>query len=93
MAQRMIDLTLAVVASIGSFLLSWPYWRNFEYWAESHTFWQIYFITGFVLAVYVFYIFLSSLHTLFLHDAQGHIQPLNMEATDDAASDGQEVQP
>lgn len=31
--------------------------------------WCVYFVAGFLMSVYVFYIFLNSLHTLFLHDA------------------------
>ena len=68
MTQRIIDLTLSVLASVASFLLSWPFWRDFEYWPESHTAWWIYFVIGFVLAVYVFYVFIGSLRMLFLHD-------------------------
>lgn len=67
MSQRMTDLTLSVLASVAAFALSWPFWRDFEYWAESHVAWWIYFVFGFVLAVYVFYIFIESLHMLFLH--------------------------
>ncbi|MCE5233413.1 MAG: hypothetical protein ABFC67_01935 [Mizugakiibacter sp.] len=70
--QRIIDLTLSVLASAAGFLLSWPFWRNFEYWPESHLAWQFYFSVGFVLAVYVFYIFIGSLRTLFQHDALEH---------------------
>ncbi|MHA6645337.1 hypothetical protein [Mesorhizobium sp. A623] len=68
-AQRNIRFGLAVAGSVGSFALSWPYWRNFEYWAESHSMWLFYFVLGFVLAIYVFYVFLDSLETLFEHDA------------------------
>lgn len=68
MMQRMIDLTLSVLACVAAFLLSWPFWRNFEYWPESHTAWWIYFVVGFGLAVYVFYVFIGSLRILFLHD-------------------------
>ncbi|CAM5791856.1 hypothetical protein [Castellaniella caeni] len=71
MAQRIIDLVLSALASLVSVLLSWPYWRNFEYWPESRTLWTLYVIVGYLLAVYVFYAFLGSLRTLFLHDAQG----------------------
>ena len=67
MSQRTTDLTLSVLASVAAFLLSWPFWRDFEYWPESHVAWWIYFVIGFVLAVYVFYIFIDSLHILFLH--------------------------
>ncbi len=67
MSQRITDLTLSVLASVAAFLLSWPFWRDFEYWAESHVAWWIYFVLGFVLAVYVFYVFIGSLHILFLH--------------------------
>ncbi|KIQ95963.1 hypothetical protein [Lysobacter sp. A03] len=69
MAQRLIDLTIAILASIVSFLLSWPYFRNFEYWAESHAMWLVYFVVGFLLAVYVFYVLLRITRTLFEHDA------------------------
>lgn len=68
--QRSIDLVLSIVASVAAFLLSWPFWRDFEYWPESHLAWWIYFVVGFVLAVYVFYVFIGSLHILFLHDTQ-----------------------
>ena len=67
--QRIIRMSLAVLASGASLALSWPYWRDFEYWAESRTMWLAYFVLGFVLAVYVFYVFLDSLGTLFEHDA------------------------
>lgn len=67
--QRIIRLSIAVVASGASLALSWPYWRDFGYWAESRSMWIAYFIVGFILAVYVFYAFLDSLRTLFGHDA------------------------
>lgn len=70
MAQRYIDLVIAALASLVSIGLSWPYWRDYEYWAESHGMWVFYFILGFVLATYVFYAFLGSLRTLFQHDEQ-----------------------
>jgi len=66
--QRIIRLGVAIMASGASLALSWPYWRDFGYWAESHFMWTAYFIVGFILAVYVFYAFLGSLRTLFEHD-------------------------
>lgn len=68
-AQRIIRLTLSILAGGVSLALSWPYWRDFGYWAESRTMWLIYFTVGFVIAVYVFSIFFNSLGTLFEHDA------------------------
>lgn len=68
-AQNTIRLGLAIVGAIGSFALSWPYWRDFSYWAETPQMWWIYFSLGFILAVLVFFIFLRSLSTLFEHDA------------------------
>lgn len=67
-AKRIIRLSIAILASGVSLALSWPYWRDFGYWAESHTLWRVYLAGGFVLAVYVFYAFLGSLATLFEHD-------------------------
>ncbi|MGB3835779.1 hypothetical protein [Castellaniella sp.] len=69
MAQRLIDVVLSALAGLVSVLLSWPYWRSFSYWAESPGMWRVYMVLGFVLAVYVFYVFLGCLRTLFLHDA------------------------
>lgn len=69
MATGIIWLVVAVLASIVSFFLSWPYSRDFSYWPESRTMWTIYFGVGFVLAVYVFYVFFGTLRTLFEHDA------------------------
>lgn len=68
-AQSIIRLSLAILASAASLALSWPYWRDFGYWAESRTMWLVYFAVGFVLAVYVFHAFFDSLGTLFEHDA------------------------
>ncbi len=75
MTQRITDFTFSVLASVAAFLLSWPFWRDFEYWAESHVAWWIYFALGFVLAVYVFYVFIGSLRILFLHDTQEAAAP------------------
>ncbi len=69
MGQIIIDVTLSVVACVAAFLMSLPFWRQHEYWAESQTMWQVYFSIGFILSVYVFFIFLRCLRTLFLHDA------------------------
>jgi hypothetical protein len=69
MRTRIIDLGLSILASVAALLLSWPYARDFEYWPESRTAWLIYFVLGFVLAVYVFYVFIGALRTLFEHDA------------------------
>lgn len=77
MVQRTIDIVLAVLASAAAFLLSWPYWRTFGYWAESQRMWTIYFVAGFVLAVYVFYVYLGCLRTLFEHDALEHAAAKN----------------
>ena len=75
MTRRITDLTLSVLASVAAFLLSWPFWRDFEFWAESHAAWWIYFGLGFVLAIYVFYVFIGSLHILFLHGADEAAEP------------------
>lgn len=66
--RRVTWLSVAVIASLLSFFLSWPWWRDFSYWAESRTMWAIYFAVGFVLAIYVFYVFFGCLRTLFEHD-------------------------
>ncbi|MCC7039750.1 MAG: hypothetical protein IT516_05500 [Burkholderiales bacterium] len=68
-ARVVIRLLVAVVASIASVALSWPYWRDFEYWAEAPSLWAVYFVAGFLLAIYVFYVFLGCVATLFEHDA------------------------
>lgn len=72
--NRTIDLILSVIASGVALLLSWPFWRDFSYWPESHALWIAYFVVGFLLAVYVFYVFMVSLHTLFEHDALEHAE-------------------
>jgi len=69
MAQRTIDLTLSVLATAAGVLLSWPFWHDHEYWAESPGMWWLYVGFGSLLAIYVFYAFLGSLRTLFAHDA------------------------
>lgn len=67
--SRIIWVTVAIVAALLSVFLSWPWWRDFSYWAESRTMWALYFAVGFVLAVYVFYVFFGNVRTLFAHDA------------------------
>ncbi len=69
MKLLVIDVVLSVLASILAFALSWPFWRDYGYWAESHGMWLTYFAVGFVCAVYVFFIFIRCTRTLFLHDA------------------------
>src|SRR3546814_16123522 len=69
MRTRTIDLLLAAVASAAALGLSWPYWRDFSYWPESRVAWAAYFCVGFVLAVYVFHVFIVVVRTLFEHDA------------------------
>ncbi len=72
MRQRTTDFALSVAACVAALFLSWPFWRDFAYWPASHTAWSIYFAGGFVLAVFVFYVFMGSLHILFLHAADEH---------------------
>lgn len=84
MRKRTIDLTLSAVASIAALLLSWPYFRDFEYFAESRLAWLAYFVVGFVLAVYVFYAFLQATHTLFEHDALEHAEAAKNGNRDDS---------
>lgn len=67
--QRIIRMGVSILASGASLALSWPYWRDFQYWPESRSMWLVYFVLGFLLAVYVFYAFLGRLSTLFEHDA------------------------
>ena len=74
MSLGTIDLGVSVVAAFAALFLSWPYFRDFEYFAESQVAWILYFVVGFVLAVYVFYVFLQATHTLFAHDALEHEQ-------------------
>ncbi len=68
-SQKFTWISLAIVGSLVSFFLSWPWWRDYSNWAESRTMWAIYFVVGFILAVYVFYAFFGSMRTLFEHDA------------------------
>jgi succinate dehydrogenase/fumarate reductase cytochrome b subunit len=70
MTQRITGLVLSVLVCVAAFLLSWPFWRTYAYWAESRSAWRLHFATGFVLVVYVFHVFIVSLRILFIHDAQ-----------------------
>jgi len=88
MRKRAVDFWLSVAASVAATALSWPFWRDFNYWAVTKEMWVVYFIGGFLLSIYVFYAFLGALHTLFEHDALEHAEAA-------ARSDGnsQEAQP
>ncbi|MCO4320041.1 hypothetical protein [Aliidiomarina quisquiliarum] len=65
--QRLTDFIIAFLSSGAAVLLSLPFWRDNEYFAESDLYWQIYFILGFILGVYVIYVFIGSLRMLFIH--------------------------
>lgn len=67
MSQRLTDLSLSILISFVGCLLSYPFWRDYEYWAESPAAWWIYFILGFLLCIYILYVFIGSLRMLFLH--------------------------
>lgn len=69
MKQIIIDAIVSIIAAAAAFALSWPFWRTFEYWAESQLMWWVYFVVGYVFSVYVLFIFIRCMHTLFLHDA------------------------
>lgn len=68
MGQKWIDYILAILGTLVAIGLSWPFWRDFSYFAESRIAWLIYFVGGGLLSVWVFLIFIHSLRTLFLHD-------------------------
>ena len=82
MAQLIIDIVVTLLASVVSFFLSWPFWRNFTYWGESRLAWWIYFVVGFLMVAYVFFIFLRVLRTLFLHDALAKAGLITSKPTD-----------
>lgn len=65
--QRVIDLALAFFSTVAAFVFSLPFWRDNEYFAESDLAWNVYYIAGFILGLYVFYVFIGSLRMLFLH--------------------------
>ncbi len=67
MSQRAMDWLISIVGTVVGFALSWPFWRDFEYWAESEMMWNIYFVVGFVLSIYVFHVFIDCIRTLFQH--------------------------
>lgn len=82
MSQRLSDFFLTLIATGVAFLLSLPFWQKSEYWPESQEMWAVYFVVGFLLAAYVFYIFLGCLRTLFLHDTlikSGYIKPVSSD--------------
>src|SRR3546814_20914124 len=82
MRTRTIDLTLSILASTAALLLSWPYWRDFDYWPESRLAWFLSFLVGFSLAAYVFLLFLVVLPTLFEHDALQHTEEAQAAAVE-----------
>lgn len=86
MRTRLVDLFVSIFASAAALLLSWPYWRDFEYWPESRLAWSLYFSVGFLLAVYVFMVFIRSLRTLFEHDAIEHAEAAASAANPDVVT-------
>ncbi len=69
MSQRTMDWLISIVGTVVGFALSWPFWRDFEYFAESETMWKVHFAIGFVIAIYVFHVFIDCTRTLFQHAA------------------------
>jgi len=88
---RVIDFVLSIAGSVVALLLAWPYWRDFEYWPESRLAWLAYFVVGFMLAVYVLYVFLGSLRTLFEHDALEQAEAAEARARARAATGMEET--
>lgn len=82
MSQRAMDWLISIVGSVVGFALSWPFWRDFEYWAESETAWMIYFVLGFIFAIYVFHVFIDCTRTLFQHSV---IERAAAQAAEDKA--------
>ncbi len=65
--QRLTDLIISFFATLVAFLFSLPFWRDNEYFAESDLYWQVYFVSGFIIGFYIFYVFIGSLRMLFIH--------------------------
>lgn len=93
MAQRLIDLAISILASAAALLLSWPYFRDFEYWPESHAMWLVYFVVGYVLAVYVFMVVLRITRTLFEHDGLDRAEAAAARAEDPTSPNGDAGRP
>lgn len=82
--RKAIWIAVAIVASALSFALSMPWWRDYGYWPESRGMWAIYFVVGFILAIYVFYTFFGNIRTLFEHDAIERAKLAETTAANDA---------
>ena len=89
MSTRIARLIVAILGGATSVALSWPYWRDFAYWATSHSMWFFYFVVGFVLTVYIFHVYLGSLGTLFEHAALERKEAQARKASSDKTSTNQ----
>ena len=72
MKASVSDWVIAFLGTLAAFLLSWPYWRDFGYWAESPGLWIVYFVLGAILGVYVFLAFIRALRLLLQHEGPEH---------------------
>lgn len=78
MPRKLHDWVLVLIATGVFLLLSLPEHWSFDYWAESPALWVLYVLLGALLSLYVLWIFIRSLRSLFEHeehhdDAQGEI--------------------
>lgn len=68
MNKGMWVMTALVV--IGSALLSWPFWVDFSFWAESRAMWVAHVSVACLLGVYVTAVFVRALATLIYSEAE-----------------------
>lgn len=53
------DMVVAILVTLFFVLVAIPYQFEFSYWAETPLLWGAYFLIGYILVVYIFYIFLQ----------------------------------
>lgn len=70
MASDRVNWIVAIIITIVSGLLSWPFATNHSFWAESQGMWFVHVGVGLAMGLYVAYIFTYVLRTLVYEEAE-----------------------
>lgn len=70
MLSKISTWVMALPLILGGALLSWPFYADHQFWAETPSMWTAYVVVGCVLGLYVAVMFIHVLSTLIYHEAE-----------------------
>lgn len=70
MLKKTATWMMALLLVAGGALLSWPYYVDHQFWAETSNMWAAYVVAGVVMGLYVAVMFIHVLATLIYNEAE-----------------------